>query len=149
MATYLSSNFTKEEMTSTQVRGVENTPNQEQLDNLERLCKEQLEQCRDLLGPMHVNSGFRSKEVNARVGGAKTSQHCLGLACDFIPLNLELKYAYSLVQQSNIEFDQLIYEYGAWIHVSRAPEGKAPRKQCLMIGKFTNGSYAPYDPAKL
>jgi hypothetical protein len=146
--TQLSEHFTREELTTTQHRTLDNTPGEAELANLKTLATETLEPVRALLGPMHVNSGFRSKAINAAVGGAATSQHCLGLACDFVPLRHGLKEAMELIRSSRIDFDQLIYEFGAWVHVSHAPAGRAPRKQALMIGKFTEGKYLPYDAAK-
>lgn len=148
MPTLLSAHFSLEEMTSTQVRNQENTPGSVEFANLTLLCENQLEQCRYLLGAMHVDSGYRSPEVNRIVGGAKTSQHMQGLACDFITLKMNLRDAYLKIMRSDIDYDQLIWEFGRWIHVSRAASGPS-RKQALMIGSWTEGKYERFDVMKL
>lgn len=146
----LSEHFSLAELTFTQHRELDNTPDDAALDNLKTLANETLESVHALIGRMHVNSGFRSIAVNQAVGGASTSQHCLGLACDFVPLDLDtLKEAFELIRGSEIPFDQLIAEYwsdgGGWIHISHAPEDKEPRRQILMVGAFTQRKYLPYD----
>lgn len=79
---------------------------------------------------MHVNSAYRSPEVNAAVGGAKNSQHMLGLACDFVPVGLELEAAFKKLKASSIPFDQLILE-PSWIHISASLLDRKPRRQTL------------------
>lgn len=148
---FLSEHFSLPELTFTQHRDLDNAPGQAELANLKLLATETLEQVHSLLGRMHVDSGYRSPEVNTAVGGSKTSQHCLGLACDFVPLDADtLKEAYEQILGSDIPYDQLIAEYwregGGWIHISHAPEGKTPRKQALMCGDYTGKLYAAYDP---
>jgi hypothetical protein len=73
-----------------------------------------------------------------------------GNAADCVPEavkagTMTMKQAYELVQNSNIQYDQLIYEFGEWVHISKAPAGRAPRRQAIMIGKWTGGKYAAYD----
>lgn len=145
----LSPHFSYEELTFTSHHGLDNTPNSDQLSNLEDLAAGHLEACRLIVGPMHVNSGFRSPGVNAAVGGASTSQHMDGNACDWTALNCTVKQAYELILNSGIQFDQLIYEWGTWVHISRAPAGRAPRHQALMIGSWTGGKYLPYDSSAI
>jgi len=145
----LSPHFTLAELTTTQQRNLDNTPGADELANLSLLANETLEPVRALLGAMHVNSGFRSRAVNAAVGGVPTSQHCLGLACDFVPLSHGLVEAMDLIVGSWIVFDQLIYEFGSWVHVSHAPAGRAPRRQVLMIGKWTANKYVAFNASKL
>jgi hypothetical protein len=92
-----------------------------------------METVRTLLGdrPVVVSSGYRSVEVNKAVGGAVTSAHCRGLACDFTcpgfgtPIQVALT-----IQKSEIDYDQLILEYG-WVHVGLAAEGALPRREAL------------------
>lgn len=146
--TMLSAHFSLEELTATQVRGLDNTPTPEALDNL-KLLTGTLEEIRDLLGPLHINSGYRSPSVNQVVGGQASSQHCLGLAADFIAPRFSLKEAARRILQQHIAFDQFIYEFGAWIHVSHAPIGRLARVEALMVGKFTGGKYLPLDLSKV
>jgi hypothetical protein len=85
-------------------------------------------------GALKVNSGFRAPALNEKVGGVPNSQHCLGLAADVVcpefgsPSELALAIA-----QSPCEFDQLILEFGKWVHISTAPSGQTPRRECLII----------------
>ncbi len=119
----LSTNFTLEELTTTSHRGLDNTPNEEQLANLTHTAW-QMEIVRHLLGdlPIHINSAFRSDAVNDAVGGSKTSAHSLGYAVDFIcpkfgtPIQIAQKIA-----ASGLKFDQLIYEQ-TWVHISFDPK---------------------------
>ena len=56
-------------------KGLSNEPSAEVLANLRKLCNEALEPIRALIGPMHVNSGYRSDAINKAVGGSTTSAH--------------------------------------------------------------------------
>lgn len=142
--TMLSAHFSLEELTATQVRGLDNTPAGDVVENL-KLLTGTLDAVRDLLGPLHINSGYRSVAVNQVVGGQSTSQHCLGLAADFIAPRVSLKEAARRILAQHIAFDQLIYEFGAWLHISHPPLGRLGRGEALMIGKFTGGKYLPLD----
>jgi hypothetical protein len=144
----ISPNFYWEEATVTSQRGLDNTPPMVVIPSLVMVFNEQMEQIRELLGcPIHINSAFRSLEVNTAVGGAATSQHMKGQAVDWTPMKeVGLKEAYDAILASDIVFDQLIYEFGSWIHVSRPGFGDDPRRSILMIGKWTGNKYLPYDP---
>lgn len=140
----LSAHISLEEMIATQHRGVDNTPSAEIIENLKRTAAV-LEQVRMLLGtPIHVNSGFRSEALNKIVGGQASSQHCQGLAADFISPKWPLIEIARIVQK-NVIFDQLIFEFGTWIHLSTNPLYRPPRRQSLMIGGWTKGRYEPLD----
>jgi hypothetical protein len=157
--TQLSPHFTLEELTfsSTAERlGLSNVPNAAQMANLTALANEQLEQVRTLWNCIvHVDSGLRVTAVNKAVGGATNSQHRDGNAADLIPKSkLTIKQAYELILNSTIPFDQLIYEFGTWVHISRAPTGQKPRHQALMIGSWTKNArgvstYELYDGSKI
>lgn len=118
----LSINFSLEEMMITQVRGVDNTPSPDVVKNL-RITAAGLEKVRALLGgkPILISSGYRSPEVNGRVGGSPTSDHPHGWCADFIcpafgtPLDI-----CRLLAASAIKFDQVIEEE-TWTHISFAP----------------------------
>lgn len=142
----LSAHFSLEELIATQQRGLDNTPSAEALDNL-KLLVGTLEEVRMLLGALHINSGYRSVEVNAAVGGQPTSQHCLGLAADFICPRFSLREAARRILQQHIAFDQFIYEYGSWLHISHPPLGRLGRGEALMVGKWTGGKYLKLDLA--
>ena len=112
--------------------------------NLHRLAIDVLEPARALVGPLHVNSGYRCPGLNAAIGGATTSQHMDGLAADVVPLEMDLADAYERLAHSGIAFDQLIYEFGRWIHISAPPHAHAPRGQRLAI--YEAGKYEPWNP---
>lgn len=91
-------------------------------------------------GVLKVNSGFRSAELNEKVGGVPNSQHCLGLAADVVACDWgspgQLAKA---IEESNVAFDQLILEFGRWVHVSAAPLGCTPRREVLSIYSQSEG----------
>ena len=75
----LSKNFSLSEMTRSYTatkKGIENTPNDPQIENLRILCDNVLQPLRDALGPITISSGFRSIKLNTAIGGSGTSQHC-------------------------------------------------------------------------
>ena len=130
----LSKHFTLAELTrsaTAQRLGLENSPTVQELANLMRLAGV-LEEVRRVLGhrPILISSGFRSEAVNKAVGGATTSAHRLGLAADFTCPSFDSPLAVcQAVAASDIEFDQLIHEKGAWVHLGLS-QG-TPRTQLL------------------
>ncbi len=137
----LSEHFTLGELTKTKT-GIDNVPNEEQVNNLRRLCQ-WLEKLRkrwnDLYGegddPIVINSGFRSLEVNRAVGGATLSNHLTGSAVDIRCIGIEqaLRYAAILLDISDLnkeDFDELLIEQKAhviWIHFAVRPFGNRRR----------------------
>ena len=137
----LSEHFKLAELTKTKT-GIENVPNEEQAENLKRLCG-WLERLRkrwnDLYGegddPIIINSGFRSPEVNKAVGGVPTSNHTTGCAVDIRCIGVEqaLRYAAILLDISDLnheDFDELIIErkgYTYWIHFAVRPKNNRRR----------------------
>jgi len=146
--TPLSDHFTLEEMTTTQQRGLDNTPSEEVKEKLQDLCEDLLEPVRELVGPLHINSGYRSVEVNHAVGGQPTSQHCKGEAADTLPKEKTLQEAAQAILDSDLPYDQMIYEFGSWIHLSYTKD-REPRGQALMIGRWTAGKYVVLDLSKV
>ena len=126
----LSEHFGLAELCKTRT-GIENVPNEAQVENLRRVCQ-WLEQLRrrwnNLYGegddPIIINSGFRSQEVNKAVGGVATSNHLTGCAVDIRCIGMEqaLRYASILLDISDLnneDFDELLIEQKAhvvWIH---------------------------------
>lgn len=126
-------NFTIAELTVTNT-GLANTPNADQLANIERLAAT-LERVRRVLGgkPLIVTSAFRSPAVNRAVGGSPTSAHVHGLAADFTcPRYGSPLQVCTAIEESGIEFDQLIHEYGRWVHLGVGPR---ERGEVLTIDK--------------
>lgn len=124
----LTENFSLAEMIKSETalrQGLDNTPGDEELENLRKLAENVLQPIRDAYGRgVKVNSGFRHPDVNAAVGGSRTSDHCKGQAADIeIPgvANADLAQWIS----ENLEFRQLILEFytpgipdSGWVHVS-------------------------------
>ena len=123
--------FTLAELTHTDHRTLDNTPNAAELANLQRLA-EFLETVKTALGgkPVMINSAFRSKAVNDAVGSRDTSQHRQGLAADFkVPGMVPDAVVRALLK---LPFDQIIREFDAWTHISIADK---PRRQALIIDR--------------
>ena len=135
----LSPNFTLEELTASQTaarRGFDNTPNATEIANLVRVAA-LLEEVRALVKkPINVTSGFRSKQVNDAVGSRDTSQHRIGCAADFKVPGMTPKQVVELCVKANIGYDQVIEEFGSWVHIS-VPDShsRPPRKQALIIDR--------------
>ena len=138
----LSAHFTLEELTITDHRELENTPNETELANLKRLA-EFLETVKTVLGgkPIMVNSAFRSKAVNDAVGSKDTSQHRIGCAADIRVPGLTPDEVVKAIIASGISYDQVIREFDRWTHIS-IPNAGAPRKQALIIDKAGTRVYS-------
>ena len=126
--------FTLAELTHTDHRQFDNTPNAAELANLKRLA-EFLETVKTTLGgkPVMINSAFRSKAVNDAVGSKDTSQHRLGLAADFRAPGMTPDAVVRAIIAAKLPYDQLIREFDAWTHASIADK---PRRQALIIDKL-------------
>jgi hypothetical protein len=129
--------FTLAELTATSHRQFDNTPNETETANLQRLA-EFLEQVKTALDgkPIMVNSAFRSKQVNDSVGSKDTSQHRIGCAADFRVPGMTPDQVVRAVIAAGLPFDQIIREFDAWTHISvtNTPDG-TPRRQALIIDK--------------
>ena len=118
-------------------KDIDNTPNDEQLKNMEILAEEIFEPLRAYVGgPIKINSFFRSAKLNTAIGGSKTSQHCKGQAMDIDDTFGRMTNAemYHWIKE-NLDFDQMIWEFGDddnpdWIHISYVSEDKN-RNRCL------------------
>lgn len=136
----LSEHFSYEELTYTDHRTFDNTPNDKELDNLVRLA-EFLEIVRSILGkPIIVNSAYRSKAVNDAVGSKDTSQHRTGCAADIRVPGMTPDKVVKAIIASDLAYDQVIREHDRWTHVSIAIT--IPRKIALIIDKSGVRPYA-------
>lgn len=120
----LSPNFSLEQFTRSDAaikKGIANTPLPEHLKNLTNLakCMEQVLALFD--GKIEITSGYRNPEVNELVKGTKTSAHCLGHAADFHVEGLSDLEAAKRIRDSDLKFDQLIFEKGRCVHISFDP----------------------------
>jgi len=140
----LSEHFSLEELTHTDHREFDNTPNEQELANLKRLAAF-LEEVKTVLGgkPIMVNSAFRCKQVNDAVGSKDTSQHRLGCAADIRVPSMTPDEVVQAVIASGLGYDQVIREFDRWTHISvpNTPD-LAPRKSKLIIDKQGTRLYA-------
>ena len=123
----LSKNFTLSELTRSDTAerlGIDNRPDQGEVENLRLLVQNILQPVRDHFGPVRVNSGFRCKTLNQAIGSKDTSQHILGQAAD-IECQGVSNYQLATWIQNNLEHDQVILECykpgepdSGWVHVS-------------------------------
>lgn len=140
----LSENFTYEELTHTDHREFDNTPNETEMANLVRLANF-LEQVKEMLGgkPIMINSAFRSEEVNRAVGSKDTSQHRRGCAADLRVPDMTPDEVVTAIINSGLPYDQCIREFDRWTHVSIPnEEGHEPRKMALIIDKSGTRAFA-------
>ena len=124
---------------------IENEPNDEQLENMQLIAEKVFEPLREWVGgPIKVNSFFRSEELNTGIKGSLTSQHLKGQAIDLTTMGLKTNLEIFNYIKDNLDFDQVIWEYGrknpVWIHVSY--KAKNNRKQALVIREV--GQYKIY-----
>lgn len=119
--------------------GISNQPTPEHIANFKLLAEKIFQPIRDHFGkPIRISSGYRSKALNAKIGGSLTSQHCTGEAIDIdmdgSPDGITNADVFNYIKD-NLNFDQLIWEFGTdnnpdWVHVSYESTGKQ-RKQVL------------------
>lgn len=139
MTTKISKYFTLEEMVFSQTaarRGIDNSPCTGVIPVItSTACK--MDKVRKLLGhPVIVSSGYRSPELNAAIGGSPSSSHVKGEAVDFIcPGFGPVREVFDAIRKSDLEFDQLIVEFGRWVHIGFGPNN---RRECLI---YNGGAY--------
>jgi zinc D-Ala-D-Ala carboxypeptidase len=130
-------------------KGIKNKPNEEQVENMKLLAEKVFEPLREWVGcPIKVNSMFRSLELNTALKGSKTSSHMKGEAMDITRMACGKENCKSNLDmfhwiKDNLEFDQLIWEFGKepkWLHVSYNKDNN--RKQVLVTKK--RGVYYTY-----
>ena len=125
MENQLTKNFTLRELTyssTAEANDIDNTPGTFEYNNLKRLCEEVLQPVREKWGkPITVNSRYRSPQLNSKLKGSATSQHCKGEAADIDCENNERLFniIISMINNNEIEVGQLIDEKKySWIHIS-------------------------------
>ncbi len=118
--------------------GIDNTPNEYQLQNMEIVAKNVFEPLRKAVGgAIKINSFFRCEDLNKAIGGSSRSQHCQGRAIDIDDNygHMSNNDMYKYIKE-NLDFDQLIFEFpddngnASWIHVSYV-DADSNRKRCL------------------
>ena len=124
---------------------IENKPNDEQLENMKLIAKEVFEPLSERVGgPIKVNSFFRSEELNTGIKGSLKSSHLKGQAIDLTTMGLKTNLEIFNYIKDNLDFEQLIWEYGrnnpVWVHVSY--KSKNNRKQVLVVKEV--GQYKFY-----
>ena len=142
--TQLSEHFSLEELTHTDHREFDNTPNDAELANLKRLAAF-LETVKTALGgkPVMINSAFRCKQVNDAVGSKDSSQHRIGCAADIRVPGMTPDEVVRALIAADLPFDQIIREFDRWTHISVPNgEGDKPRKQALIIDKAGTRPFA-------
>ena len=134
-------------------KGISNMPTAEHIANFKILAEKVFEPIREHFRcPIHISSGYRSKELNAAIGGSATSEHCSGQAIDIdmdgTPNGVTNRMVFDYIKD-NLDFNQLIFEFGDaqnpdWVHVSYSATGNQ-RKQILRASRV-NGktTYSPY-----
>jgi hypothetical protein len=134
-------------------KGISNMPTPEHIENFKLLAEKVFQPIREHFRcPIHISSGYRSKELNAAIGGSATSEHCSGQAIDIdmdgTPNGVTNRMVFDYIKD-NLDFNQLIFEFGDaqnpdWVHVSYSATGNQ-RKQILRASRV-NGktTYSPY-----
>lgn len=124
----LTEHFTIEELTATShadIQAANRSAANPYLISIMDLASFLLEPIRAHYGPFTISSGFRGPELNARVGGVATSQHCIGQAADLCRADWTWdaldKVANWVKKESGLKFGQVIREQhgsAVWLHIS-------------------------------
>ncbi len=132
----LSKNFPESEFIHSRTAarlGIKNTMSKAERINAKKLCTNVLQPYRDhIKSPVTVTSGYRCKALNTKIGGSSTSYHMEACAADVRDSKKSLEYAANwMMDNCGKNIDQIIYEYGAWLHVQIAKPGRKPRSRFL------------------
>ena len=146
MVKMLSEHFSLDEFVFSQTaarRGIDNTPDAQAMRNLRALAVT-LEQVRTALNdsPILISSGYRSAALNRAIKGARNSAHLNGRAVDFTaPRFGTVLQTAKAVGASGISYDQVIYEFGRWVHLAIAEPGDLARAE--QWSTMSAGVYRP------
>lgn len=137
----LSANFQLQEFLQSQTaarKGIDMTPSDEVIENLQALVTNFLQPLRDLVGgPIRITSGFRPPALNEEIGGSSTSQHMEGKAVDFQVPGFEPIEICEIAIVNGLPFDQLIHEFRSWVHASYNGD---ENRNAKLTAKLVNGS---------
>lgn len=137
----VSEHFSEDELVTTST-GLDNEIPEALKPNAVRLAETVLEPLRVFLGPLQVNSWYRSPGVNKAVGGVENSYHRLGLAADVVPAGDVLdKFKMAVTQIHDLPIDKIIYEKhnSPWIHIQAAKDGEEPKHLAFTSNLDANG----------
>jgi zinc D-Ala-D-Ala carboxypeptidase len=133
----LSKHFSLAELTVSRAaaqRGWSNAPNEVQTERLRLLCVRILQPLRDHLRvPIVVTSGFRTAKVNRKIGGASNSQHLDGDAADIHVPGMSIDRLVDHIRMLHLPFDQMIDEFGQWVHISHTNTPRREELQCRFV----------------
>ena len=132
----ISPNFSYRELTASataDAHDINNTPDDEELHYLARLCDEILEPLRERLGPIQVTSAYRCIALNRAIGSKDSSHHVEGRAADIKIKGAKPLHVCEAIAAMGLPFEQVIAEHGAWTHVSIPRDGQPPKRQVLTI----------------
>lgn len=148
----ITNNLTLAELINSQTaisKKIDNSPTNEHLKNLVEIANNVFQPLRDGIGkPIRISSGYRSEKLNKAVGGSNTSQHSKGQALDLVATaGYTNKDIFDFIK-NNLEFDQLIWEFGTnenphWVHVSYA-KGKNRNQILKAVKRLNKTVYLPY-----
>lgn len=149
----LSKYFVLEEFTrsnTSQRNNIDNTPSEEVVDSIKRLCVNVLDPIREMFGPVTISSGYRNAKLNKLVGGSTTSQHVTGEAADItFGVGVDKVEVAKWILNSGLEFDQMIVEaYNkadlskGWLHISLS---NSDNRREVLTAVFKSGK-AVYTP---
>lgn len=132
----LSPNFYLHEFTRSQAAArhgidISVAEDSEVFSNIKQLATTALQPAREALGPIFISSGYRPKHLNTAIGGSRTSAHVYGLAADISVVGHSPLEVAQWFEDSDIPFDQVIHEFGQWVHVGLAKPGTEPRRELL------------------
>lgn len=120
-----------------QMKGIDNSPDNSQRNNITALIENVLDPLREMFGkPIYVNSGFRCEKLNKAVGGVITSQHLKGMAADITCNSRTGNRELAKLIAENLDYDQLIDEQKySWVHVSFNPISRNRREILRIVGR--------------
>jgi hypothetical protein len=134
-------------------RGISNMPTEAHIANFKLLAEKVFQPIREHFRcPIHISSGYRSKELNAAIGGSATSEHCSGQAIDIdmdgTPNGVTNRMVFDYIKD-NLDFNQLIFEFGDkenpdWVHVSYSASGKQKKQVLRAVRNNGKTSYLVY-----
>lgn len=152
----LTTNFSLEEFQASataRLHRIDNSIPSELMLNVQQLAR-WLQVLRDRLTKhldrpvaIRISSGYRGPALNKAVGGAKTSAHMKALAADITATGMTVDQLFTFIREHMIDLpaDQVIHEFGRWVHVAVAPGSDKPRNQYLFAENGTGKTV--YRPA--